>query len=234
MKTLGKLKLLTVSAFIVLGMSSCLKVSDPDFGVGLNIAYIQQRGTGEQATFMPMIQIQGNKPIKSATAKFEDLTYYFEPVENTGNYFMELTSFVNSPVDTVKNWSCSISATSVDETPESYSSQFTFATVETLGDFEVTAFQFTGFDGKITCKFNQVVNATNYYAMLMLEGSNMWIPVADISTSGTEAELTGICSLNLTKDTQYNIAIAAANKTFLKITNPVTITGGKDSSEESN
>lgn len=71
MKTLGKLKLLTVSALLVLGMSSCLKTSDPEFGISGVNAYIMQeneiRGTDTIPTFAPYILFAANEALASTS-----------------------------------------------------------------------------------------------------------------------------------------------------------------------
>ena len=63
MRTLGKLKLIAVSAALVLGMSSCLK-NDKKFAIYASPAYILQEGNRYQL----QIQVQGNEQIKSASA----------------------------------------------------------------------------------------------------------------------------------------------------------------------
>ena len=58
MRTLGKLKLIAVSAALVLGMSSCLK-NDKKFAIYASPAYILQEGNRYQL----QIQVQGNEQI---------------------------------------------------------------------------------------------------------------------------------------------------------------------------
>lgn len=71
MKTLGKLKLLTVSALLVLGMSSCLKTSDPEFGISGVNAYVLQRNTVTSTdtipSFAPYILFAANEALASTT-----------------------------------------------------------------------------------------------------------------------------------------------------------------------
>ena len=55
MRTLGKLKLIAVSAALVLGMSSCLK-NDKKFAIYASPAYILQEGNRYQL----QIQVQGH------------------------------------------------------------------------------------------------------------------------------------------------------------------------------
>lgn len=71
MKTLGKLKLLTVSALLVLGMSSCLKSSDPEFGISGVNAYVLQKNTITSTdtipSFAPYILFVANEALASST-----------------------------------------------------------------------------------------------------------------------------------------------------------------------
>ena len=81
MRTLGKLKLIAVSAALVLGMSSCLK-NDKKFAIYASPAYILQEGNSYQL----QIQVQGNEQIKSASASLNGKNYSFSAVEGSQNF----------------------------------------------------------------------------------------------------------------------------------------------------
>ena len=83
MRTLGKLKLIAVSAALVLGMSSCLK-NDKKFAIYASPAYILQEGNSYQL----QIQVQGNEQIKSASASLNGKNYSFSAVEGSQNFLM--------------------------------------------------------------------------------------------------------------------------------------------------
>ena len=99
MRTLGKLKLIAVSAALVLGMSSCLK-NDKKFAIYASPAYILQEGNSYQL----QIQVQGNEQIKSASASLNGKNYSFSAVEGSQNFLMQignvtLTKFSYSGAD---------------------------------------------------------------------------------------------------------------------------------------
>lgn len=229
MKTLRRVKLLAVSVFIILGMSSCLKKSDPDFALGMRYAYILQKGSGSMVEYYPAIQLTSNMVMKSASCKFENKKFYFEQVDGMGGYLMELTSSMNIGVDTIENWTCTINATSATEQPEGATLQFTFAEVKTLGNFKVKELKYTASDNKITAKWNKVTNATDYYLVIKQKPSKMWTPVAKFSPSGDGDDLTGTINLTSTeKGTIYYLAIAAINKSVWNVEGACSIVGGED------
>ena len=88
MRTLGKLKLIAVSAALVLGMSSCLK-NDKKFAIYASPAYILQEGNRYQL----QIQVQGNEQIKSASASLNGKNYSFSAVEGSQNFLMQINAY---------------------------------------------------------------------------------------------------------------------------------------------
>lgn len=228
MKTLGKMKFVMLSALILLGMSSCLKQNDPEFGLGVSLAYVLQDGYGENATFQPAIYLQGNEPIKSASCKFEDKTYSFQTISNSNGYAMEINSLFSTPADTVEKWTCTISATSANEGQSTAEVRITFPDTEKpLSLFMLSEFKYTASDNKITAKWNKVDNATSYYLVSRAKSSSMWLAYGKLTTTGTD-EITGTVSIEFVKGETFEIAIAAVNKTFWSVSKSINITGGTD------
>lgn len=228
MKTLGKLKFVMLSALILLGTSSCLKQSDPEFGLGVSLAYILQNGYGENTSFQPAVYLQGNEPIKSANCKFEDKTYSFQTISSSNGYAMEINSLFSTPVDTVEKWTCTISATSANEDQATAEVRITFPDTEKpLSQFTLSEFKYTASDNKITAKWDKVDNATSYYLVSRAKSSSMWLAYGKLTTTGTD-EVTGTISIDFVKGETFEIAIAAANRTFWLVSKSTSITGGTD------
>lgn len=215
------------------GMTSCLKTSDPDFAIAPAVAYILQEGTGDNARFTPYVYLMGNKPIAcsmmSPRCKFEEKDYYFEEVSGSEGYYLEMTSFMNAPVDTVKTWSFSIEAKSKVESegeqPEYAVSTFTVKSAESLGEFTADELEYK--DNKVTATWDKVKNAEVYVLMYRRGTSNMWLeyPNGRFYPSEKEGRLTGSVSVQLLKDERFQIAIAAVNKSLLTVTSKQFVTG---------
>ena len=103
MRTLGKLKLIAVSAALVLGMSSCLK-NDKKFAIYASPAYILQEGNRYQL----QIQVQGNEQIKSASASLNGKNYSFSAVEGSQNFLMQINAYSAPTLDTIKEQATTI------------------------------------------------------------------------------------------------------------------------------
>lgn len=82
MKTFGKIKLLLLFATIALGMTSCLKSSDPEFQFGISPLYILQTKDGEKDQFRPVMRIYAYEAIKNASVKYTPANDKI----NAGNY----------------------------------------------------------------------------------------------------------------------------------------------------
>ena len=233
MKTFGKLKLMVIGILLMAGMSSCLKSSDPSFGIAPYLAYIVQEGHGETAEFTPAMQLYGNKPIDVSTTspvcKFENRNYYFEPVAESNNALFELTSAMNTSVDTVKAWTCSITAISKTEEPESASISFSFTPKKVLGEFNVASLTYNGADNKVTGEWMKVDNASEYILVYRKGSRRMWLPVATFVVAEKDGKITANATLNgITKDSTMEIAVAASNGTFWSIEGRKPIIGGTD------
>ncbi len=233
MKTFHFLKTMAVVLLLGAGMTSCLKTSEPNFEVAPVVAYILQEGTGENARFTPHIYLFGNKPIAhtmmSPRCKFEEKNYYFEEVSGSAGYYLEMTSSMNSPVDTVKAWTFKIEAESkvVSETEESEYAVFsnTFTSAKSLGAFTADELEYK--DDKVTATWDKVENAECYILMYRRSASNMWLeyPNGRFYPSEKEGRLTGTLSVQLLKDERFQIAIAAVNKSLLMVTSEKFVTG---------
>lgn len=219
MKFLGKLKLFAIGVLLTTGMTSCLKSSDPDFAIVPYVAYIEQDGFGSTADFKPMIQLYGNQPIEvtmgSPVCRFEGKNFYFEAVAGMNNSLLELTSVMNSSIDTVKSWTCSITATSKTEEPETASTSFSFAPKSSLGEFEVESLAYNGADNKVTGVWNKVVNAEKYFLVYRESSSRMWLPIDEFTVVENNGKMTANATvIGLIKDAKVEIAVAASNGTF--------------------
>lgn len=233
MKTFGKLKLLAIGVLLMAGMSSCLKSSDPGFGIAPYLAYIEQDGHGKSARFMPAMQLFGNQPIDvslaSPVCKFENNNYMFQAVAGSNNTLLELTSSMNPPVDTVKSWICSITAVSKTEEPEQASTSFSFRAKKALGEFDVESLAYSGTDSKVTGEWKKVENAEEYILVYRESSNRMWLPAAEFIVVEKDGKITANATLSgATKGATMDIAVAASNGTFWSIDGKKSITVGTD------
>ena len=214
MKTFGKLKLLAIGVLLMAGMSSCLKSSDPGFGIAPYLAYIEQDGHGKSARFMPAMQLFGNQPIDvslaSPVCKFENNNYMFQ-------------------ADTVKSWICSITAVSKTEEPEQASTSFSFRAKKALGEFDVESLAYSGTDSKVTGEWKKVENAEEYILVYRESSNRMWLPAAEFTVVEKDGKITANATLSgATKGATMDIAVAASNGTFWSIDGKKSITVGTD------
>ena len=181
MKTFHQLKQMAAVLLLAAGMTSCLKTSEPDFAIAPAVAYILQEGTGDNARFTPCVYLLGNKPIAhsimSPRCEFEEKNYYFEEVSGSAGYYLEMTSPMNSPVDTVKAWTFTIKAESKVESetekPEYAVLSTMFASAKSLGAFTADELEYK--DDKVTATWDKVENAEVYVLMYRRGTSNMWL-----------------------------------------------------------
>lgn len=233
MKTFGKLKLFVTGILLMASMSSCLKNSEPDFGIAPYLAYIKQDGHGGSARFMPVMQLFGNQSIEvsfnSPVCKFENKNYVFEAVAGTNNTLLELTSSLNSPVDTVKQWTCSITAISKTEEPESASVSFSFTPKKTLGEFDVESLAYSGSDNKVTGEWKKVENAEEYILVYREASNRMWLPAAKFKIVEKDGKITAnAVFVGIAQGAKMQMAVAASNGTFWSIDGYKEIVGGTD------
>lgn len=228
MRTLGKLKLIAVSAALVLGMSSCLK-NDKKFAIYASPAYILQEGNSYQL----QIQVQGNEQIKSASASLNGKNYTFSGVEGSQNFLMQINAY--STTDTISEGLCTVTAYNAEGKSAVSQLQF-YSTDKKIGNVMLTKFSYTGADGKVTAEWNKVENAEAYYLLYRIKGSstifgdNMWLPYAQLTVTDKENP-SATTSIPFTKDGNYEIAIGATYKTALRVSDrTLHVTGGYDAS----
>ena len=217
MRTLGKLKLIAVSAALVLGMSSCLK-NDKKFAIYASPAYILQEGNSYQL----QIQVHGKN-------------YSFSAVEGSQNFLMQINAYSAPTLDTIKEGLCTVTAFNAEGNSAVSQLQF-YGTDKKIGNVTLTKFSYSGADGKVTAEWNKVENAEAYYLLYriksssMMFGDNMWLPYVQLSVTDKENP-SATTNIPFTKDDEYEIAIGATYKTALRVSYPtLRVTGGKDAS----
>ena len=229
MRTLGKLKLIAVSAALVLGMSSCLK-NDKKFAIYASPAYILQEGDRYQL----QIQVQGNEQIKSASASLNGKNYSFSAVEGSQNFLMQINAYSAPTLDTIKEGLCTVTAFNAEGNSAVSQLQF-YGTDKKIGNVTLTKFSNSGADGKVTAEWNKVENAEAYYLLYRIKSSSMvfgdmWLPYVQLSVTDKENP-SATTNIPFTKDDEYEIAIGATYKTALRVSYPtLRVTGGKDAS----
>ena len=244
MKKLGKLKLFIAASFLLFGMSSCLKSSDPHFSIIVNYAYILQEGYGDHSSFLPIAQIQSNQPIDevygtSPVCTFEGKKFIMEPVKGYENFVFQ-TSPNNMGTDTVTSWACEIKAVSRSEKPETAQQFFNYREKKELGKFEIlTPLTYNGKTGEITCKWKAAKNAENYTLVMLKTPSVIWSALNNFTVDKKGAtveegdELTGKVTLPTMEDgAKLMIGIAAHNGTFWNIQGKTYIEVGKSNNVE--
>lgn len=226
MRALSKLKLVALSLLLAGGLSSCMD-SEDSFSVYPALAYVLQNGSGEDATFSPAIQIYGNEPIAQAKATFDGNSWTFKKMEETG-YYMELaSSYMNPSLDTIPNGYFAITAANAEG--ETAATQVGFNGDKRLGAMDVAEFTYKGANGNVTAKWSKVENATSYFLMYRTT-TNMWLLAGQLTAEESEGVMSAtVSNLNLAKDTDYTLAIAASYKSLVKIGYPVlAVKGGID------
>lgn len=229
MRTLGKLKLIAVSAALVLGMSSCLK-NDKKFAIYASPAYILQEGNRYQL----QIQVQGNEQIESASASLNGKNYSFSAVEGSQNFLMQINAY-SASTDTISEGLCTVTASNAEGNSAVSQLQF-YSTDKKIGNVMLTKFSYSGADGKVTAEWNKVENAEAYYLLYriksssMMFGDNMWLPYVQLSVTDKENP-SATTSIPFTEGGEYEIAIGATYKTALRVSDrTLRVTGGKDAS----
>lgn len=229
MKALTNLKLCALALVLTAGMTSCLKTSDPAFGVGADVAYIEQMGTGNDAEFKPVLRIYSNYPMASATCTFEGKTYYFTDIPTTGESyydFMELDYYLSTSVDTVTSGRCVITAVSAEDEPHTVSTQISFSLAKPLGEFNVESLEYDATQQLVTGKWNKVENATDYVLMYRQSPSETWVPYTSYFNDKVEGDqVTATLSFSIKSDTTLDVAVAAVSGAYLMIKNKTTFQG---------
>lgn len=217
MRTLGKFKLLAVSALIVLGMSSCLKNSDPDFAIGANPCFILQEGAND---FRPVMRVYAYESIQSASVKYtpspdtlEKKSYYLSAADQAKTQWWLSAGYGSSSSREIPNGTFTVTASNLENQPASLSIPVSID--KKLGELNFKKLTYTANDG-ITAEFDKVENATDYVLMFKFEEQKDWLFTSisvgtentSVTASLTPAKLTGLFG-NLEKGTIMTVAIGA-------------------------
>lgn len=231
MKTLGKLKLLTVSALLVLGMSSCLKSSDPEFQFGASPAYILQTGTGDNAKFQPVMRIYAYEAFASTSVKFTPANdkiqagpFIFIDGNNAGEKWLS-TSYS----DSIPNGTYTVTASNQEGKTATLSAIASLN--KKLGEIKSTI-SYTAANG-VKAEWEKVENATNYYLMYStsdMKGWSYW----NFSEGYGENLTSGTFKANIESGTKLQIAVGACctggsySMPLFQCGRPIKITWGTD------
>ncbi len=220
MKKLGKIKLLAVSVLIMLGMSSCLKNSDPDFAIGANPCFILQEGTNN---FRPVMRVYAFESIQSISLKYTpagelpNQSYMFSAADQTKTQWWLSDIYGSSSSNEIPNGTFTITASNLESQPASLSIPVDID--KKLGELNFKNFAYTVNDG-ITAELDKVENATDYVLMFKFKDQGDWLFTSisvnsegaensPVKVSLTPSKLTSLFG-NLEKGTTMTVAIGAA------------------------
>lgn len=224
MRTLGKLKLLTASALLMIGMSSCLKSSDPGFQFGVMQPYMMQKGHGDNATFAPAIRIYAYEPILKAVAEYKGETYSFSAA-NTDKTVMDMSLGYIYTADSIPNGVYTISASNVQG--ETASLPLTFDIDKRLGELKVTSFTYKASEG-IKASWEKTDNASAYY-LLVRSGDDRFWQIYNWAEGALPELTSGTFRANWEKGTEIEVAVAAGYRLLFTAGPTEHITWGTDS-----
>lgn len=235
MKTLGKLKLLTVSALLVLGMSSCLKTSDPEFQFGASPAYILQTGTGDNAKFQPVMRIYAYEAFANASVTFKPANdkiqagpFTFIAGNNAGEKWLS-TSYGTGASDSIPNGTYTVTASNQEGKTATLSALASLS--KKLGEIESTI-SYTAANG-VKAEWKKVDNATHYYLMYRTSDMKGWSYWSFSKID--EDKLSGTFNENIASGTELRIAVGACcmggsySMPLFQCGTPIDITWGTDS-----
>lgn len=236
MKTLGKLKLLTVSALLVLGMSSCLKTSDPDFQFGISPAYVLQTGTGDAAKFRPVMRLYAYEAFASATIKYTPAndkidvqSYDFIKGANTAERW--LGGLWSTPVsDSIPNGTFAITASNLEG--KLASASVLVSLDKKLGEIK-SEISYTAAKG-VAAKWEKVDNASTYALLYKTKDMEDWA-LLNWAEGATSTSTSGTYNGNVEKGTEMKIAVGAYyggssySLPLVKAGSAMSITWGTDS-----
>lgn len=219
MRTLGKIKLLAISALIVLGMSSCLKNSDPDFGIGINPCFILQEGAND---FKPVMRVFAYEAIQKVNVQYNPAhdsldvktLYLFSAVDQAKTQWW-LGSSYGSDISTenIPNGTFTISASNLEGKVTSVPISVNLD--KKLGELNIRKLTYTINDG-ISAEFDKVENATDYVLMYQFKDQKGWAFVP-LSVKSSDSPITGLLNPsqliglfgNLEKGTTFKVTIGA-------------------------
>lgn len=227
MKTLGKLKLLVLSACIAFGMSSCLK-SDNSLNIYVQAPYILQDNYG----YTPQMRIQGSDPMQDVTLIVGSKTFKFTKLND---YFWELQDGIYSSLpqlDTIAAGGYSITAVGVDGKTASAQVGFT-ATDKKIGTINLAEFEYEASNSQVKIELaDSVQNADGYYLMVKTPLNStytMWLPYSRLNLTGEKNLSAVVNSIQLEKDLAYRFAVGATYGTTFRISDrEIHVTGGEE------
>ena len=215
MKTLKTLKLLSISALVVLGMSSCEKIPDPEFGLAALNPYVEQLSDGR---FVPYFYVQptyyANFYIKKATASNGKITY------SMSNIGYGCQTSANQSDNKLPEGTYVIKVTATTGETDSLKVTFDLKESQIMGDLVVDSLIYDPSDG-IKAGWQAVTNADAYCLAIMpvAEDSEGNLIDAKPSTSfiywnsEDKKKTSGVFrgNTNIVKGQRYRIAVAALN-----------------------
>lgn len=230
MKALGKLKLATICAFVVVGMSSCLKTEN-SLNINMLPLYLLQTDDG----YLPQARLFGSDALKSATLSLEGKTYNFST--RLDNYTMELASDsymgINA-LDSISTGIGTVTAVSVEE--KTATATFRLSTSnKKVGDIKLAQLKYNDTKGEVEIELADTVqNATNYYLAykqpIQSSGYTMWM-VKEITLTGENKLSAKLSEFKLQEGVTFRFAVGASYGTTLRVSDEyITATGGSDSS----
>lgn len=213
MKTLAKLSV--VSACILVGMTSCLKNSDPDFGISGIGAYILQQNevssTDTVATFAPYIIFSANQPLAKASVTCPS---YVLGVNGkiTNNYYWESNVPAYEYKQEMEDESYTITATNANGEKAIYTFQLGIDKSKAIGEFDAK-FTYDSQSG-LTVKWDPAKNA-NFYELVARESENPTIK-GTVATTSSQHQITftnyDASNAGLKSGTKYDFELVAYTK----------------------
>lgn len=182
MRTLGKFKLLAVSALIVLGMSSCLKNSDPDFGIGISPCFILQEGTNN---FRPVMTVYSLslEPMQNVSVKYQPAhdslnmgtLYSFSPVDQSKTTWWLSPTYGSGSSKNIPNGIFNVQASNLEGKVSLL--PVTVDIDKKLEVINIKKLTYTASNG-VSAEWEKVENATAYVMLYKFENQKEWRPVA--------------------------------------------------------
>lgn len=173
MKTRNYLKSMLILATVAIGMSGCVKSSDPDFDFN-SAAYVLQQNTvygeGYLASFSPYVAIASTYGLISDAR----LTHNGLPVSNfrkVGGYIYETQRLQNTMTPTIPNGTYMIVATNEEGETATRSFVFDIDNDKKLGNLNVKSIEYNPNRG-VSASWDEVENATAYYFMYSIGVKN--------------------------------------------------------------
>lgn len=166
MKTFKKIQLLAVSAGLLLGMSSCLKTKEADFGLtGLNY-YVLQKNTGSgesiSSSFAPYFIFQANEPLaKTGTRVTSTMELLGYSLTKLNDYTYEVNTDYVSYTDKIPNGQYTVNLTSTEAKTAQNTFTINVADDKILGDWDKVEITYDPAKG-ITAVWDAVKNANVY------------------------------------------------------------------------